>query len=79
MATCDDVVDVICRCQPTTRQTFILEEGGMRIYRVGFVDNEEVISSGRLARKAPRQLIVRGTCHVVSIKPEIDEKGYERH
>jgi hypothetical protein len=68
LAAGDDVVDVICRYQPTTRQTFILEEGGREIYRVGFVDNEEIISSGRLARKAPRQLIVRGTCHVVSIK-----------
>jgi hypothetical protein len=36
-----------------------LERGGM--YRVGFVDNEEMISCGRLERKAPRQLIVRGT------------------
>jgi hypothetical protein len=32
-----------------------------RADRVGFVDNEETISSGRFARKAPRQFIVRGT------------------
>lgn len=37
-----------------------------RSYRVGFVDREEMISLGRLARNAPRQLIVRGTWHVVS-------------
>jgi hypothetical protein len=37
----------------------ILERGGM--YLVGFVDNDETISCGRLERKAPRQLIVRGT------------------
>jgi hypothetical protein len=30
--------------------------------RVGFVDSDETTSLGRLARKAPRQLIVRGTC-----------------
>jgi len=29
-------------------------------YLVGSVDKEEDISSGRLSRKAPRQLIVRG-------------------
>lgn len=79
MAAGNDVVDVVRRYQPATRQTFILVEGGRGIYRVGFVDNEEIISSGRLARKAPRQLIVRGTCHVVSIKSEIDERGYGRH
>lgn len=28
---------------------------------VGVVDNESTISEGRLARNAPRQLIVRGT------------------
>jgi hypothetical protein len=31
------------------------------VSRVVVVEREEVISSGRLARKAPRQLMVRGT------------------
>lgn len=30
-------------------------------WRVGVVDNEEIISDGRLERNAPRQFIVRGT------------------
>ena len=34
---------------------------------VGVVDNEEATSLGRLALKAPRQLMVRGTCHVMNI------------
>jgi len=45
--------------------------------RVGFVDNEETTSLGKLERNAPRQLIVRGTCHVLSVeglKPGL-EKG----
>jgi hypothetical protein len=36
--------------------------------RVGFVDNEETTSLGKLERNAPRQLIVRGTCHVLSVE-----------
>jgi len=36
--------------------------------RVGLVDSEETISLGKLARNAPRQLIVRGTCHVVRFR-----------
>ena len=36
-------------------------------YLEGFVDSNETISLGRLARKAPRQLIVRGTCHVSDV------------
>lgn len=38
------------------------------IYRVGVVEREVTISSGRLARKAPRQLIVLGTwwCGIVN-------------
>ena len=31
--------------------------------RVGLVDSDETTSLGRLDRNAPRQLIVRGTCH----------------
>jgi hypothetical protein len=50
-------------------------------YRVGFVDNAETISLGRLDRKAPRQLIVRGTCcHVVNINFwRKKSTGYEPH
>jgi hypothetical protein len=33
-----------------------------RCYLVGFVDREAATSLGRLTLKAPRQLMVRGTC-----------------
>lgn len=56
-----------------------MRKGGM--YRVGFVDNDKTISLGRLDRKAPRQLIVRGTCcHVVNINFWRKKRtGYEPH
>jgi hypothetical protein len=36
-------------------------------YLEGFVDSNETTSLGRLARNAPRQLMVRGTCHVSDV------------
>jgi hypothetical protein len=33
-------------------------------YLEGFVDSDKTTSLGRLARNSPRQLMVRGTCHV---------------
>ena len=42
-------------------QQLASECDGEDTYRVGLVDNEFTISLGRLARKAPKQLIVRGT------------------
>lgn len=36
-------------------------KSGDAAYRVGVVERREIISLGKLARKAPRQLIVRGT------------------
>jgi len=41
----------------------------MRVaHRVGVVDNSETISLGKLRRKAPRQLMLLGTCHVFRIR-----------
>jgi hypothetical protein len=37
------------------------------VFRVGVVERDLTIFSGREARKAPKQLIVLGTCHVLGI------------
>ena len=46
---------------------------------VGFVDNEETISLGKLALNAPKQLIVRGTYHVVRSLFENEERRNKPH
>jgi hypothetical protein len=48
-------------------------------YLEGFVDSSETTSPGRLARNAPRQLMVRGTCHVSDVNLRRGEEKDERH
>jgi hypothetical protein len=59
----DDIVDVPAGRRARSDQKLAHKRGDKRAYRVGLVESSETTSLGRLARKAPRQLIVRGTCY----------------
>jgi hypothetical protein len=58
----DDIVDVPAGRGARSDQKHVHRRGDKRTYRVGLVESPETTSLGRLARKAPKQLIVRGTC-----------------
>lgn len=74
------MMDSMLACEAVLGGSAIVQCYEEETYLVGIVDNEETISLGKLDLKAPRQLIVLGTCHVVRIEGDgWQEKGALRH